>query len=83
MDINELMFMMKELLPSVKTNMTQKEITNYVLTMLPMLPDAKVISLRIPASGMYASTRVRGMMVLAPDIPLTRQYLLEALMPGY
>lgn len=83
MDINELMFMMKELLPSVKTNMTQKEITNYVLTMLPLLPDAKVISLRIPASGMYASTRIRGMMVLAPDIPLTRQYLLEALMPGY
>lgn len=50
MDVHNL-FM--EVLPSIITDMTNEEITNYALEFIPMLKDIKIVSQSIPVEGTY------------------------------
>lgn len=40
--------MFKQILPEIKTNMTNKEITNYAFELIPMIKDLQIQSQRIP-----------------------------------
>lgn len=55
MNIFEINKMFTTLLPSIVTDMTNEEITNYALEFIPMLKDLKLQSQRIPFEGTYSS----------------------------
>ena len=55
MNIFEINKMFTTLLPSVVTDMTNEEITNYALEFIPMIKDLKIQSQRIPFDGTYSS----------------------------
>ena len=51
MNILEIHKLFTEILPMITTDMTNKEITNYALELIPMLKDLKIQSQRIPFDG--------------------------------
>lgn len=53
MNITELHNILKEILPLVITDMTNEEITQCALELLPMLVDLKIVSNQVPAEGTY------------------------------
>ena len=55
MNIFEINKMFTTLLPSIVTDMTNEEITNYALEFIPMIKDIKIQSQRIPFDGTYSS----------------------------
>lgn len=55
MNIFEINKMFTTLLPSIVTDMTNEEITNYALEFIPMLSSLKIQSQRIPFDGTYSS----------------------------
>lgn len=68
-----------EILPLVTTDMTNKQILNYVTTLLPMLPKAEVNNICIPADETYRFASIRGMSVIVADMEANRDLLAEAL----
>lgn len=55
MNIFEINKMFTTLLPSIVTDMTNEQITNYALEFIPMIKDIKIQSQRIPFDGTYSS----------------------------
>lgn len=55
MNIFEINKMFTTLLPSIVTDMTNEEITNYALEFIPIIKDLKLQSQRIPFDGTYSS----------------------------
>lgn len=53
MSISDLHNVLKEILPLVITDMTNEEITQCALELLPMLVDLKIVSNQVPAEGTY------------------------------
>lgn len=53
MSISDLHSILKEILPLVITDMTNEEITQCALELLPMLVDLKIVSNQVPAEGTY------------------------------
>ena len=53
MSITDLHNILKEILPLVITDMTNEEITQCALELLPMLVDLKIVSNQVPAEGTY------------------------------
>lgn len=53
MSISDLHNILKEILPLVITDMTNEEITQCALELLPMLVDLKIVSNQVPAEGTY------------------------------
>ena len=72
MNLIELNKLVKEVLPMVLTDMTNSEITTYLATLLPILPDLEIVSNRIPADKAYypAGVEISGVKasVLVPDL---------------
>ncbi len=66
-NIFEINKMFTTLLPSITTDMTNKEITNYALEFIPMLKDIKIQSQRIPFDDTYWSISVEIEGQAAPD----------------
>ena len=58
---------------------TLVEQTVYFPDGLPMLPELKVTTQYIPASGTYSSVYIRGMAVLVPDLEANIALLRETL----
>lgn len=54
----KLMNTVKSLASLVKTDMTDGQIVSLVTELLPILPEAEVVSQRIPADGAYSSVRL-------------------------
>ena len=79
-EINELL---NAALPLISTDMTNGEITDYALLLIPMLPELSIQTLRIPADGMYYNankgTEEEPMYVLVPDLEKNRQLLRDTL----
>ncbi len=79
-DIHELL---SAALPLLKTDMTNEEITDYTLMLIPMLPEVSIQNLRIPADDTYyyanKGTAEAPMSVIVPDLEANRQYLREHL----
>ena len=77
-------WIVKQVLPMVKTDMTNEEITNYALEFIPMLKDLKIQSQRIPFDGNEISIQVEIDGVLdnqiAPkDLAATARQLQESI----
>ena len=81
MSLTEINSLLREVLPLMTTDMTDKEILGYVMMLFPMLSDMKIQTQQIPADGTYKMASVKGMSVLIPDLQKNRD-VLAAIMQG-
>lgn len=84
MNILKIHKLFTEILPMIKTDMTNKEITNYALEFIPMLKDLKIQSQRIPFDGndMSVPVEIDGVTdyQIAPrDLKATAKQLQESI----
>ncbi len=73
--LTDLLGMMNDILPMVTTDLEKSEILGYVMKLFPMLPDAEIVTQRIPAEGGYQMRRIDGRSVIVPDIPFNVEIL--------
>ncbi len=55
----QMLNLLHEILPLLKTNMTMSDITGYAMELYPMFSDAKIETLRIPADGTFKGGYVK------------------------
>ena len=79
--VNDALALMNTLLPMIRTDMSNQDITSYLLSLLPVVASGNMQNQRIPADGTYQLTYVGAMDVVLPDYSANRQYLLDTLMP--
>ena len=79
MNSDQLTQLINKILPMMTTDMTNADITGYMMKLLPILPELEITTQYIPASGAYKSCYVRGMAVLVPDMEANRAILRETL----
>jgi hypothetical protein len=48
---------------------------SYVMDYVPVLPDLKIVTQRIPADGTYSHKKVNGMAVILPNLEKNRDIL--------
>ncbi len=81
MTLGQLNDMVKTILPMVITDMTNEDITTYILELLPLLKDLTIVSNQIPAEGTYWGDMVviggYDAGVLKCDIEENRALLME------
>ena len=75
MNLTQLNKLMEEALPMLTTDMTNREILNYVLSLLPILSNLQIKTQRIPADGTYQYAWINEMSVLLPDLKACRELL--------
>ena len=81
MSISQLDSLLDELLPLVTTDMSNGEIIDLAVSVIPDISGISVNTHRIPADGLCRDAWVSGMAVLIPDLERSRQQL-EALIYG-
>ena len=79
MNNNQLTKLVNNILPMLTTDMTNSDITNCMVQILPILSELEISTQSIPAAGTYKSCSIRGMAVLVPDLEANRAILRETL----
>lgn len=74
MPIGELLGLAEEILPSITTDLSNQEITSYIMTVLTM-GTTEFEQCRIPVDNSYTNQRIDGMAVLVPDMQKNIQEL--------
>lgn len=84
MDITQVMALINEVLPYVKTDLSDSQILDYATTGLTMLAGGSSIkSGKVPLdSNYYYSAKIRGMSVLVPYLTKCNQYLKDTIYGG-
>ena len=79
LSLKELNAMVDEILPSIVTNMSNDDITNCMLELLPLLPKLQIVSNQCPAEGTYYGdiVDIYGVMsgVIVPNLKTNRELL--------
>ena len=79
LSLKELNAMVDEILPSIVTNMSNEDITNCMLELLPLLPKLQIVSNQCPAEGTYYGdiVDIYGVMsgVIVPNLKTNRELL--------
>ena len=75
MSTDQMTQLVNKILPMITTDMSNADITNYMMKILPILPELEITTQHIPANGTYRSCYVRGMAVLVPDLEANRAIL--------
>ncbi len=81
LSLTELYDLAKELIPLVRTDMTNSQIFALILDMLPMLSDLEIVSQRIPMDGQYSGANKNGASVIVMNekqLEANRQLLIDA-----
>ena len=73
------MSLLERVLPLITTDMTDREILGYAVSLFPLMTGGEVVSQHIPAAGTYASRNIDGMAVLVADLEANRQVLKDTL----
>ena len=79
LSLTELYNLVNGLIPLITTDMTNQEIMSYVMDYVPILPDLKLVTQRIPADGTYSHKKVNGMAVILPNLEKNRQILQDTI----
>lgn len=79
MDFAQLYKLIDGVIPMITTDMTNADITNYIMELFPILPELQIVTQHIPVKGTYRSASIRGMSVYVPDLEANQQYLKESL----
>lgn len=78
MSLSQLQKLMEKALPMITTDMTNREILDYLTDLVPMLGDMKVNTNRIPADGTFTDPFITGVgSMLLPDLEANRAILNE------
>ena len=77
MSLSQLQKLMEKVLPMITTDMTNRQILDYLTDLVPMLGDMQVNTNRIPADDTYKYASIRNMSVLLPDLEANRAILNE------
>jgi len=76
MDVLQLKKLVEKALPMLTTDLTNREILNYVAEILPLLSELKVSNQRIPADGTFSDKFITNIgSVLVPDLEANRKLL--------
>ena len=65
---DQLSALVTKILPMITTDMSNADITGYMMEILPILSQLEVKTQYVPAAGTYSSVYIRGMAVLVPDL---------------
>ena len=83
MSVSQVLDLINQVLPYVKTDLSDSQIVTYASTGLSMLAGGSGIqSGKVPQSGHYTSAKIRGMAVLVPDLVKCNQYLKSTIYGG-
>lgn len=78
MSLSQLQNLMEKVLPMITTDLTNRQILDYLTDLVPMLGDMQVNTNRIPADGTYSDKYIIGVgSVLLPDLEANRVILNE------
>lgn len=82
LSLGDLQNLLNGALPLIATTMTPREITNYMVELLPVIANANIQTQRVPVWGTYTNVYIPGPAeCLVPDLPKIRQQLIDTLMP--
>ena len=71
--------LLEQILPLITTDMTDREILGYAVSLFPLLSRGKIVSQHIPAPDTYSSRSIDGMAVLVADLEANRKILQDTL----
>ena len=77
MDLNQIMKLVKEVLPLLTTDLTDSQILGFAVEAFPLLMNLNLKTQQIPAEGAFKYASMRGMHVLVPDLEMNRDILKE------
>ncbi len=75
MSVTQLNKLMEKALPMITTDLSNRQILDYIGQIVPMLGQMKVNTQQIPAEGTYKYAYIRDMSVLLPDLEKNREVL--------
>ena len=75
MSLSQMKELAETMLPMITTDLSNKEILNYMMEILPLVGELKIKNITIPAEGTYKYASIRGMSVLVPDLAANREIL--------
>ena len=79
-DLATMLGLLDDILPLIKTNMTNQEIIGYVVNLFPMMLNANLSTQHIPAYGTYTEKKIQGIgSSLVPNLEKNRDILAEIL----
>ncbi len=82
LNFGQLNTLLTELLPLVTTDMTNSQITNYMIELFPLISGSNLSTQRIPIAGSYEFTDIGAIVdVVLADTEVNRKFLIETLMP--
>ena len=83
MGVTELLFLAKEFIPLITTDMTNSEITGYIMELAPILPELEVVTQRIPVDGSWwgsnVGTEEQPMYVIYCNLTKNRELLRDTI----
>lgn len=83
MSVTELLGLAKEFLPLITTDMSNSQITEYIMELAPLLPQLKITTQRIPIDGSWwganAGTEEQPMYVIYCNLTKNRDFLRETI----
>lgn len=79
LSLTQLNNLLQSILPTITTDMSNREIMDCFMELAPMLGSLKMTTQRIPLDDTYKYASIRGMSVLVPDLEANRQFLREML----
>ena len=79
MDAATLAKLVDTVLPMITTDMTNSDITGYMVELLPLLPQLTLETQTIPVRGTYSHKLIRGMSVIVADMDACRRILEETI----
>lgn len=79
LSLTQLNDLLQSILPTITTDMSNREIMDCFMEIAPMLGSLKMTTQRIPLDDTYKYASIRGMSVLVPDLEANRQFLKEML----
>lgn len=78
----DMLDMARDLIPLIRTDMSNSQILDLIMDMLPILSDLKIVSQRIPADKQYAFAKKGGADVIVMNedqIEINKQLLIDAM----
>lgn len=75
MSVSQLNGLMEQALPMITTDLSTREMLNYITQLVPMLSGMKVSTQQIPADDTFKYAYIRNMSVLVPDLAKNREIL--------
>lgn len=83
MSVTQLLGLAKEFLPLITTDMSNSQITEYIMELAPLLPQLKITTQRIPIDGSWwganAGTEEQPMYVIYCNLTKNRDFLRETI----